>query len=180
MARNAIFLGAGLLSLAVSSASVGEEPSAGRLSSGGVYVGIATGGYFPIQKWPSSYTLGGGGNLIVGYQFDLHWSLQLDTTMWLLSGDGRDTWDLKVIPQVRLDIGTSVVRPFVLTGFGFNYQLDQPGSSSTIRPVLTAGLGLGYEFRTGCRLFIEVLGYLVFGPVTTKDLPVVAGLVVNF
>lgn len=146
----------------------------------GFYVGIASGEYVPIKKWPSSYTLGGGGNFIAGYQLDSRWALQLDTSMWLLSGSGLDTWDFKGILAVKRDLGASSVRPFVMAGVGLDEQLSQPQSTWTSRAVLTLGLGLQVELRPGCRVFVEGIGYLVLGSVATQDLPIVAGMTVVF
>jgi hypothetical protein len=146
----------------------------------GFYLGIASGQFFPIEKWPSRYTFGGGGDFIGGYQVSEHWALQLDSTMWLLSGGGLDTWDLKVTPQVKADIGPWRLKPIVSAGAGLDYQLDEPSGTSIVRPVLTLAAGAQYEMRPGCRVFVEGIGYLVLGTVTTQDIPLVAGMSVVF
>src|SRR5215470_15795902 len=139
-------------SLSIASPCLAEDSQTTRE---GFYVGIASGEYTPIQKWESSYTLGGGGNIIAGYQLSPNWALQFDWSMWLLSGSGLATWDLKAIPAVKLDLGASRVRPFALAGAGLDAQLNEPESTWTARAVLMLGVGLQAELRPGCRIFVE-------------------------
>jgi hypothetical protein len=148
-------------------------------SHGTFYVGIATGEYIPVKQFQASSTFGGGGNIIFGYQRNAHWSLQLDWTMWLLSGGGYTTWDLKAIPEMKVDIGSWSVKPFVLGGIGIDYQLDNPGNASSARTVLVAGAGLRWNLHAHSALFIEGLVYAPLRAVTTYDVPVVAGMTID-
>lgn len=141
----------------------------------GWYVGIASGWYFPIQAWQSAYRLGGGGTFILGDQINRHWAIQFDGNMWLLSGSGKDTWDLKAGPSVIWTSSGRAIAPFVSAGFGFDFQTDYPGKVSTIAPMIPVGLGLRFAMGTKSAFFIEARNYFVFRSVTTRDIPLLAG-----
>jgi hypothetical protein len=76
------------------------EPQVDSNAGKGWYAGIASGWYFPVQAWPTTYRLGGGGMFLLGEQINRHWAVQWDLNMWLFSGSGRDTWDLKTGPAI--------------------------------------------------------------------------------
>src|SRR5262249_5358678 len=84
----------------LSDAASASEASVDLEASKGWCAGIASGWYFPVQAWPTTYRLGGGGMFQLGDQMNRHWAIQLDLNMWLFSGNGRDTWDLKAGPVV--------------------------------------------------------------------------------
>ena len=113
--------------------------------AGGWYAGMASGQFFPIKKWSSSYWLGGGGNFLLGYKFNSNLSIQLATNMWLLSGDGNDTWDLKILPEVKSNLIGNKWSPYLLAGVGSDHQLNYPGSISTWNVVLPLGFGVEWN-----------------------------------
>lgn len=139
------------------------------------YAGIASGWYFPIRKWPSTYTLGGGGSFVLGRRFAAGWAVQLDANMWLCSGSGLDTWDIKVTPQLVHAFGRRRLAPFVLTGLGVDYQISYPARASSVSVVVPAGIGLRWQLHSRSSLFLEAIHYSLFSPVTTRDIPVLAG-----
>lgn len=139
------------------------------------YAGIGSGWYVPIQKWPSSYTLGGGGSFVLGRRFAAGWAAQMDANMWLCSGSGRDTWDIKVTPQLVRTLVRRRVAPFVLTGLGVDYQINYPARTSLVRAAVPIGVGLAWQLHSRSALFLQGIHYVLLGSVTTRDLPVLLG-----
>ena len=109
-----------LLGSPVARAAEEEEqpsPSARRW-----YAGIATGWYFPVASLSSPYSLGGGGVLFAGYQLSSNLSLRLEVNMSMQGGNPHDTWSLRATPEIKWDLGSWRLQPFVWTGVGLAYQ----------------------------------------------------------
>ena len=144
------------------------------------FAGIASGWYFPTKKWTSSYTLGGGGSFLVGYAKNDRWAAQLDANMWLCSGNGIDSWDIKVIPEVTHAFGGGAVAPFALTGVGVEYQRLYPAKTAILAAVVPLGAGVQWRMNGGGRFFIEGIYYIASDRLAAHDFPLLAGFRVPF
>jgi hypothetical protein len=141
----------------------------------GWYAGIASGWYFPVQAWPTRYQLGGGGMFLLGDQVSRHWAVQMDLNMWLFSGDGRDTWDLKTGPVFLWTPNGRGIEPFLLAGAGVDFQTNYPAQVSRIAPMMTVGAGVRFAMGGRGAFFLETRDYFILRSVTTRDVPVLAG-----
>jgi hypothetical protein len=154
----------------------------GRTEKGYWFTGIASGYYFPIQRFSSPYTFNGGGSYFGGYQLDSRLAFQLEWNNWLLSGGGLDTWDLKIASELKWNFTPSQkkCRPFVLSGIGFNYQLHQPKAVSYRNITFPFGIGLQWYLHPKSCVIIEGLYYLIIGKTTTQAIPALLGYSVGF
>jgi hypothetical protein len=146
----------------------------------GWYVGIASGWYFPIQEWPTAYRLGGGGAYFVGREFTSRWAIQDDVNMWLLSGSTRSTWDLKTGPTIVWTPSESRVSPLFLAGIGLDAQTNYPTRTSTGGLMVPVGAGVLFRMSGRGKAFVEGMHYLLFRPVATRDIPLLAGFRLGF
>jgi len=146
------------------------------------YSGIASGYYFPTQRFSSSYTFNGGGSYFGGYQITPNTGLQIEWNNWLLSGGGLDTWDLKIVSEILCGLTPPerTSRPTVLCGFGLNYQLNQPGAISYTNFTCPAGLVIQWHLRPRSSIFVESIYYFVFGKTTTRSVPCLLGYSIGF
>jgi hypothetical protein len=149
-------------------------------ASDGWYAGIASGWYFPIQAWPTTYQLGGGGMFLVGAQINPHWAVQFDLNMWLFSGNGRDTWDLKTGPVLVWTPSARRIAPFFLAGMGVDFQTTYPEQVSRLAPMTSVGGGVRFAMGARSGFFVEVRHHFVLRPVTTRDVPVLVGFRLGF
>ena len=125
-------------------------------------------------------TLGGGGSFLVGYAKNDRWAAQLDANMWLCSGNGIDTWDIKVIPEVTHAFGGGAVAPFALTGVGVEYQRLYPAKTAIVAAVVPLGAGVQWRMSGGGRFFIEGIYYIASDRLAAHDFPLLAGFRVPF
>jgi hypothetical protein len=146
----------------------------------GWYVGIASGWYFPIQQWPTAYRLGGGGAYFVGKELASRWAIQDDVNMWLLSGSTRSTWDLKTGPTITWTPAESRVSPLFLAGIGLDVQTNYPARTSAGALMVPVGAGVLFRVNNRGKAFVEGMHYLLFRPVTTRDIPLLAGFRLGF
>ena len=146
------------------------------------YTGIASGYYFPIQRFPSPYTFNGGGSYFGGYKFSPHLALQMEWNNWLLSGGGLDTWDLKIAVEAKYSLIPSEKKytPFILSGLGYNYQLNQPEAVSYRNITFPFGMGLQFYLHPRSCVFIEGIYYLIIGETKTQAIPALLGYSVGF
>jgi hypothetical protein len=144
----------------------------------GWYAGIASGWYFPTQRWNSPYTVGGGGTLLLGRETGRHWAVQIEANMWLLSGSAQDTWDLKAGPVVTWTAG-SVLAPFAFAGLGVDVQTSYPARSSTVGPMVPVGAGLRFAIGPDRAVFMQSAYYVVFRSVATRDIALLGGFKVG-
>jgi hypothetical protein len=149
-------------------------------SDAGWYAGIASGWYFPIQRWRTPYVLGGGGNFFAGREFTEHVDAQLDVNMWLLSGTPRSTWDFKAAPSLVWTPGRGRILPFASAGIGVDVQTNYPSRTSAIGAMIPLGGGVRFGLGSKSSLFIAAQYYLLFRPVTTRDVPLLGGFRVGF
>jgi hypothetical protein len=161
-------------------AALVPKPPADSSASSGWYAGIASGWYFPIQAWPTTYQLGGGGMFLLGDQLNRHWAVQLDLNMWLFSGNGRDTWDLKTGPVILWTPSDRRLAPFLLAGAGVDFQTNYPEQVSRLAPMMTVGAGVRFAMGVRNSFFVETRHYFVLRSVTTRDIPVLTGFRLGF
>jgi hypothetical protein len=148
--------------------------------SQGWYAGIASGWYFPIQAWPTTYQLGGGGLFLLGAQINRQWAVQFDLNMWLFSGNGRDTWDLKTGPVLLWTPRDHGIAPYFLAGPGVDFQTNYPQQVSRVAPMMSIGAGVRFAMGARSAFFVEARHHFVLRPVTTRDIPVLAGFRLGF
>jgi len=144
------------------------------------YAGIASGWYFPVAKLSSPYSLGGGGILLVGRQLSSSLSVRLEVNQSLQGGSPHDTWSLRVTPELKWDLGSWRLQPFVWTGVGLAYQATYPGPVSTATVVVPVGLGLQWNLDSGSRLFVQASYDILFKHLSVQSIPLVAGFEVHF
>jgi hypothetical protein len=117
---------------------------------------------------------------LLGEQINHHWAAQWDLNMWLLSGSGRDTWDLKTGPVVLWTPSGRRVSPFFLGGAGVDFQTDYPQRVSRLAPMISIGAGVRVSMGVRNAFFVETRHYFVLRSVTTRDVPVLAGFRLAF
>jgi len=171
----------GILSLAaVLSGSARAQQTSKTPSSIGWYTGVASGWYFPIHHWPTAYVLGGGGTYFVGREISGALAVELDVNMWLLSGSDRSTWDMKSGPMIRWTPRRGRIAPFGLAGLGIDLQSDYPARATSVTPMLPLGVGFQAVVTGRSDFFVEAMHYVVFRPVATRDIPLLAGFRLGF
>ena len=144
------------------------------------YAGIATGLYLPIERLSSPYSVGGGGNLLLGYQLSPNLSLRLEVNMSLLAGDPHDTWSLRATPEIKWDIGDWRLQPFLWTGVGLAYEATYPGPVSTATVVLPIGVGLQWNIDSRTRLFVQANYDILLKHLSVQSIPLMGGFEVHF
>jgi hypothetical protein len=117
---------------------------------------------------------------LLGDEINRHWAVQWDLNMWLFSGSGRDTWDLKTGPTILWTPTDSRIAPFFLGGAGIDFQTNYPEQASKLAPMMSAGAGVRFAMGVRNAFFVETIRYFVLRPVTTKDMPVLAGFRLAF
>jgi hypothetical protein len=167
------------LGLGIALALLGQ-PGVARAEAQGWYAGIATGWYFPIEKPSSAYSLGGGGVLLLGYQLTSSLSLRLEVNMSLLAGDQHDTWNLRATPEIKWDLGSWRLRPYVWTGAGLAYEALYPGPVSSATLVIPIGVGLQWELDSRTRLFVQASYDVLVKHLSTQSVPLLGGFEVHF
>ena len=149
-------------------------------SVGSWYAGIATGWYFPVERLSSPYAVGGGGDLILGYQLSSTLSLRLEVDMALVAGDPHDTWSLRVTPEVKWDLGSWTLQPFVFGGVGLAYQATHPGPVSAATVVFPVGAGLQWNLASGTRLFVQASYEILLKHLSVQSVPLLGGFEIHF
>jgi len=144
------------------------------------YAGIATGWYFPVERLSSPYSVTGGGDLLLGYQLSSNLSLRLEVNMSLVAGDPHDTWNLRVTPEIKLDLGSWTLQPFVWTGVGLAYEMTYPGPVSTATVVLPVGVGLQWTLDSRVRLFVQVSYEILLKHLCVQSVPLLGGFEIHF
>jgi hypothetical protein len=101
--------------------------------------------------------------------------------MWLLAGDTNTTWHLKVLPVLKWYPILWKLKPYLLAGVGFDYQLNYPGAVPTWNMALPLGAGVQWDLHPRYRLFLEATyNFLFFGPrVATQDVPILLGFSID-
>ena len=144
------------------------------------YAGIATGWYFPVATLSSPYSLGGGGVLLVGYQLSSSFSLRLEVNQSLRGGSPHDTWSLRMTPEIKWDLGSGRLQPFLWTGVGLAYQATYPGPVSTATLVIPVGLGVQWNVDSRSRLFVQASYDILLEHLGVQSIPLVAGFELRF
>jgi hypothetical protein len=144
------------------------------------YAGIGSGWYFPIQTVPSSYALGGGGVLLLGYQLSSNLSLRLEVNQSLRAGDPHDIWNLRATPEIKWDLGTWKFKPFVWTGVGLAYQATYPGPSTTATVVIPVGVGLQWDLNSRTRFFVQANYDILLKRLSVQTVPLMGGFEIHF
>jgi hypothetical protein len=175
-----LVLGLACLQLLGSSVARAAEEEQPPPSARRWYAGIGTGWYFPVATLSSPYALGGGGVLFVGYQFSSNLSLRLEVNQSLRGGSPHDTWSLRMSPEIKWDLGSGRLQPFVWTGVGLAYQATYPGPVSTATVVIPVGLGLQWNLDSRGRIFVQASYDLLFRHLSVQSIPLVAGFELRF
>ena len=144
------------------------------------YAGIATGWYFPVASLSSPYAVGGGGVLLLGYQLSPNLSLRLEVNQSLRGGSPHDVWSLRAAPEIKWEIGSGRLQPFVWTGIGMAYQATYPGPESAATVVIPVGLGLQWNIDSRSRLFVQASYDILFRHLSVQSIPLVAGFEIRF
>jgi hypothetical protein len=144
------------------------------------YAGIASGWYFPVATLSSPYALGGGGVLLVGYQLSSSLSIRLEVNQSLLGGSPHDVWSLRATPEIKWDLGSWRLQPFLWTGVGLAYQATYPGPESTATVVVPVGLGLQWNLDSRSRLFVQASYDILFKHLSVQSIPLVGGFEIHF
>ena len=180
MAFRSLVLGMALVQLLGSPVARATEEEPPLPSARSWYAGIASGWYFPVATLSSPYSLGGGGILLVGHQLSSSLSLRLEVNQSLQGGSPHDTWSLRVTPELKWDLGSWRLQPFVWTGVGLAYQATYPGPVSTATVVIPVGLGLQWNLDSRSRLFVQASYDILFKHLSVQSIPLVAGFEVHF
>ena len=149
-------------------------------SVGSWYAGIATGWYFPVERLSSPYSVGGGGDLLLGYRLSSNLSLRLEVDMSLVAGDPHDTWNLRVTPEIKWDLGSWTLQPFVFGGVGLAYQVTYPCPVSTATVVFPVGVGIQWNLGSGTRLFVQASYEILLKHLSVQSVPLLGGFEIHF
>ena len=142
-------------------------PTAGHL-----YLELGEGLDLPVAAWQSAYGASYGLKASVGQTLDPHWALQLDLETFYyfgsnFSGAVSDE-EVLVIPTVRYQIEGGIFRPYLLGGFGGEFEiLSGPPSGATVADFDGAvGTGCETTLYEGFSLFVEGKYNLIFSSKT--------------
>ena len=147
------------------------------------YLEIAGGIDLPTQNWQSTYTLGPGGKISLGYEFDKSLAILLDMENFYFSGTNysgsiSDT-ELLILPTIRYSFSEHGIRPYLLAGVGmeFEFLTATPGSLTVGNFDLAVGAGLDVQLAQQTYAFVEGKYNFIFSPEATgQDIPVLAGI----
>ena len=70
-------------------------------------------------------------------------------------------------PELKWDLGSWRLQPFVWTGVGLAYQATYPGPVSTATVVIPVGLGLQWNLDSRSRLFVQASYDILWGAPNT-------------
>jgi tetratricopeptide (TPR) repeat protein len=171
---------------APTSTQVGETTAArtkSNLPSSFFYYEFTGGADFPARNWQSAYSLGPGGKISFGYEFNKNWDFQLDIESFYFSGmnysGAISDLEFLVLPTIRYSFNINKIRPYLLAGVGEEFEFlsgDPVGASVSD---LDIALGLGLEAALGNRIFLFLEGkynFIFSSKVVGQDIPVLAGV----
>ncbi|GEM_PF-2557320 len=151
--------------------------SSSPTTGSGWYLGMGMGCDAPLQGWDSDYTLGGGGNMFLGYRLNPATELELSVSPWFFTGGGLSLVDVRVTPEVKILNPSSGWAPYFLLGPGYDFQFDSPSGYTTSSFAVVAGIGFQFDFHKGEHAFIEGrYNLLLYNNLTQEDVPVLVGL----
>jgi hypothetical protein len=165
-------------------------PSSTATKSSPWYLSIGGGIDIPARNWVTAYSLGGGGNVVVGYQLARDWAVELHLDNFIFSGSSNTTaavsdYESRILPTVRYTIPTgSDIQPYVLVGLGMDVQILNGPSGNAVVTSFDIAPGLGLEWKMDSKLYLFGEGkwniLVANGPnnstVTGQDIPVLAGV----
>jgi hypothetical protein len=181
---------AGMATQPTATAALTPSTTDTKSSASPWYLSIGGGIDIPAQNWIPAYSLGGGGQLAVGYQAAKDWAIELDLDNFYFSGSSTVTgalsdYELRILPTVKYTLLTgSDLQPYVVAGSGIDMQfLDAPSGSALVTSfVIAAGLGMEWKMDSKLYLFAEGKWNLLMtdglnnNTVTGQDFPVLAGV----
>ena len=83
-------------------------------------------------------------------------------------------------PEIKWDLGSGRLQPFLWTGVGLAYQATYPGPVSTATVVIPVGLGLQWNVDSRSRLFIQASYDFLLRHLSVQSIPLVAGFEIRF
>ena len=154
------------------------------------YLSVAGGIDVPAQNWIPAYSLGGGGNVVVGYRLSEDWAVELDLDNFIFSNSSTLTgavsdYESRILPTVRYTFSTgSDIQPYVLAGSGIDVQFLNSPLGGTVVTSFDIAVGLGVEWEMDSNLYLFAEGKWNFlmadgqnnSIVTGQDIPVLAGV----
>lgn len=168
--------------LALSPAFAKKQPASSSEASGSdnssyLYLGLGTGAGLPGSNWDSNYYLGGGANLILGYQLDKNLGAQVDAEEWFFTGGGNSLYNLRGLAEVKYTFDSQGWQPYLLAGAGTVFQTLSPTGDNTANFDALGGLGVQFDLAPKTHLFLEAKYNFIMSETTTyMDLPISTGL----
>ncbi len=173
-----------LLLILLSGGPLRAEPAASPTPSPRTfYLELGEGMDLPLNGWQSAYSLAPDFKFAAGYALDPHWAIQLDLSTALFFGinaTGRiSDQEVLVLPMIRYQFEGDPFRPYLLAGFGGEFELlSSPPSGATVAD-FDGALGAGVEttLYRGFSLFVEgKYNWIFSSKVAGQDLPLWVGV----
>ena len=153
------------------------------IPQGHFYLELAGGIDVPAQNWQSAYSLGGGGKISAGYEFDKSFSIQLDVENYYFSGVNYSgpisDIEFLVLPTIRYCFSEKGIRPYLLAGVGDEFELLSAisGGLTVSNLDVVVGAGVGVQLSEKTDVFVEGRCNFIFSSdVTGQDIPLLAGV----
>jgi len=141
------------------------------------FMGTGLGVVVPSQDWNPNYSLGGGGLLFVGHQFNSQMALQLDLTPIFYTGGGDSLCDGRTFLNLRYSMPSKGYITYFLLGPGYDFQFNNVTGYNTATLAGDVGLGAQFDLHPGEHLFFEARYDLLFyNNITQQDIPIFFGL----
>lgn len=160
-----------------------ESKPNGEIPLGSWFLALAGGMDLPVENWQPGYTLGPGGKITLGYEFNKNLAVQLDVVGFYFSGNNYSGTitdiELIALPSLRYRFFAQGFSPYLLAGVGADIETLSAAPGQVILENVDAAGGIGMEIPLSGRanVFAEAkLNFLFFPGVTAQDVPVLAGV----
>jgi hypothetical protein len=175
--------------LMASTAVFAADKTASDNADSHFYLGIGGGIDIPTQNYAPAYTLGGAGEVQLGYAFNPEVAVQIQVDNQLdsatISGVSTTLYDLRPVAELKLSAPINHFSPYLLVGAGadFDFASAAGQSNNTTSFDALGGLGAQYDFG-GAAIYVEGKYNFVFANnipnvSTIQDIPVEAGVIFN-
>jgi len=141
------------------------------------YLGAGTGADLPGSQWNSDYYIGGGAQVLAGYELDPNWAAQLNLEQWFFIGGSDSLYNLRALFEAKYSFAGQGWQPYLLAGAGPIFQALYPSGDSTANFDALVGAGLQFDLAPRTHWYLEAkYNFIVSQTTTFTDLPVSTGV----